>query len=230
MVRIVKEEEYAARRNEILDAAQRLVYSKGYEQMSIQDILDELQISKGAFYHYFRSKQALLEGLVERMRVEAEQLLLPIQRDARMPALEKLRNIFATAARWKIAQKDFVLALLRVWYADENAVVRQKLRRSTAGWLEPILAEIILQGRQEGVLAPAYPERVGNVVISLLQDYGDAIAGLLLVGERERIDYRCVQELVAVYNDALERILGAARGSLEIIEAQTLEEWFAPPD
>ena len=63
MARKVKEEDYASRRNEILDAARTLVYTKGYEQMSIQDILDALKISKGAFYHYFDSKPALLEAL-----------------------------------------------------------------------------------------------------------------------------------------------------------------------
>jgi len=52
---------------EILDVAQRLVNTKGYEQMTIQDLLDELQISKGAFYHYFGSKQALLEAIIERI-------------------------------------------------------------------------------------------------------------------------------------------------------------------
>ncbi|MBK9928235.1 MAG: TetR family transcriptional regulator [Anaerolineales bacterium] len=46
MPRIVKEEDYAARRKEILDVAQRLVYTKGYEKMSIQDILDALKISR----------------------------------------------------------------------------------------------------------------------------------------------------------------------------------------
>lgn len=53
MARLVKEEEYNAKRNEILDIALSLVYSKGYEQMTIQDILDGLHISRGAFYHYF---------------------------------------------------------------------------------------------------------------------------------------------------------------------------------
>ena len=53
MARIVKEEVRAVKRNEILDAASRFIYTTGYEQMTIQDILDELQISKGAFYHYF---------------------------------------------------------------------------------------------------------------------------------------------------------------------------------
>jgi len=63
MARVIKEQEHAERRNEILDVAQKLVYTRGYEQMSIQDILDALGISKGAFYHYFDSKQALLEAL-----------------------------------------------------------------------------------------------------------------------------------------------------------------------
>ena len=76
MARIVKKEAYAARRNEILDATRRLVYTKGYEQMSVQDILDALQISKGAFYHYFGSKGEALDSLIERIDqlVEADQV------------------------------------------------------------------------------------------------------------------------------------------------------------
>src|SRR4030067_3008163 len=105
MARIVNEEAYAARRNEILEAAQRFVYSKGYEQLTIQDILDELQISKGAFYHYFDSKHAMLAAMIERMQDEVEQLLVPIVQDTRMPALEKLARFFVTAAQWKTSQR-----------------------------------------------------------------------------------------------------------------------------
>ena len=80
MARIVKE--HAVRRNEILDVAQRLVYTKGYEQMAIQDILDALSIAKGTFYHYFVSKQALLEALIKRMIDEAELLANPLIQNA----------------------------------------------------------------------------------------------------------------------------------------------------
>ncbi|MFZ1126945.1 TetR/AcrR family transcriptional regulator, partial [Methanoregula sp.] len=81
MARIVKIEEYNTKRNEILDAALALIYSKGYEQMAIQDILDELKISRGAFYHYFTSKQALLEALIDRTGWESEKILLTIVQD-----------------------------------------------------------------------------------------------------------------------------------------------------
>ena len=67
MARKVNEQEYAEKRNEILEAAQRLVFTKGYERMTIQDLQAELKISSGAFYHYFGSKPAVLEALAERM-------------------------------------------------------------------------------------------------------------------------------------------------------------------
>src|SRR5689334_20622507 len=64
--RSVNAHAYAQKRNAILDAAQRSITTKGYEQMTTQDLLQELQISRGALYHYFESKQALPMALVER--------------------------------------------------------------------------------------------------------------------------------------------------------------------
>lgn len=52
-------------RTRILDAAQRLFMAQGYEHTSIQNIVDELgDLSKGAIYHHFKSKEAILEELI----------------------------------------------------------------------------------------------------------------------------------------------------------------------
>ena len=67
MARTLNPAAHAVRRDAFVDAAQRLIQAKGYEEMSIQDVLDELGASRGAFYHYFDSKAALLEAVVERM-------------------------------------------------------------------------------------------------------------------------------------------------------------------
>src|SRR6185312_10363428 len=103
MVRTVNEEVYAQRRNAILDAAQHAVITRGYEQMAIGDILSELQISSGAFYHYFDSKPALLFALVERIGDEIEQVALPFVHDPAPGALEKLQRFFAALDQWKFA-------------------------------------------------------------------------------------------------------------------------------
>jgi len=227
MARIVKA--HAVRRNEILDVAQRLIYTKGYEQMTIQDILDNLQISKGAFYHYFDSKQALLEAIIERMQQEVEQILLPIVQDPQLPALEKLHRFFATVSSWKAARKDFFLALLRVWYRDDNAIVRQKLRTTGTTWLAPWLSAIIHQGVEEGVLTTSYPDWVGEVALVLVMELGETLGRLLLSFDPEHDDLLRIEGTVAVYTDALELVLGAPKDSLQIVDAETLSEWFVSP-
>src|SRR5205085_6114725 len=184
MARSVNEKEYALKRNQILDVTQRLVYTKGYEQMAIQDILDELRISKGAFYHYFDSKPMLLEALIERIGQDAIQLLTPIVQDSHLPALEKLQRFFDAAVRWKTARKTIMIELLRVWYDDHNAIVRQKMMALWSRQALPLLTEIFHQGIQEGVLNIPFPDQVGIILLSFNQGIGDAFAELLLARER----------------------------------------------
>jgi AcrR family transcriptional regulator len=232
MARSTKEEAFSARRNEILDAARRLVYSKGYEQMTIQDILNDLQISKGAFYHYFDSKGAVLNALIERMVAEEVlPLVLPIVEAPDLSAIEKLERYFDISFRWKTDQMDFMLALLRVWLADENAIVRQKMFTSSVKQVTPPLTEIIRQGVQEGVFTTAYPDQVSHAIIYIIQGLGDMITELLISNEAHRNPQRIESTVIAythALNDAMERVLGAPSGSLKLIDPATLKEWFLP--
>src|SRR5579859_1769854 len=171
VVRVVKE--HTVRRNEILDSAQRLMNTKGYELMTIQDILDDLQISKGAFYHYFDSKQALLGAIVDRMIDAGEQILIPILENTELSAIEKFQQFFEKAGRWKTAQKSLILALMKVWFGDENTLPRQKVYVETAKRFAPLLTEIIRQGIREGTMTTRYPDDVAEVILSLEYAFGD---------------------------------------------------------
>ena len=225
MARIVKEEEHTARRNEILDAALRLVYSKGYDKMTIQDILDQLHMSKGAFYHYFDSKADVLEALVERMVVEqVEPLLLSAVQDPQLTALEKLQHYFDTAVSWKTAEKDLMLELTKVWYSDENALARQKMMALMVKHVTPLFMEIIHQGVREGVFTVPYPEYASQVIINLVQPLGDTFARLLL-SEEAKHDHALqrAQNIVAAYSDAVERVLGAPKGSIQLMDNEALK-------
>jgi AcrR family transcriptional regulator len=226
MARVVKE--HGVRRNEILDQAQRLMESKGYEQMTIQDILDGLQISKGAFYHYFGSKQELLEAVLARIMDIVEQLLLPIVHDPHLSALEKLQRFCATLARWKTSQRTFLLALLRVWYTDDNAIVRQKLHVANDERSAPLLTTIIRQGIQEGVMAVSYPDQIGEIVLSIMADLSEKLGRQLISCEPNLATLQLMEETTAAYTEALERVLGAAKGSLCIVDSETLKLWVIP--
>lgn len=226
VVRSVKEHEYAAKRNAILDAAQRAIATTGYERMAISDLLSELQISSGAFYHYFDSKSALLVALVERAGDRAGQLVLSFVHDPELGALDKLRRFFAALDREKLAHRDFVLAFLRVWYADENAIVRHKLYAARVKRLTPWLEEIIRQGVEEGVLTTPYPDQAARVVISLFEDLAYAAAELLFSMEHGPSDLSRAERIVEAYVDALERILGAPAGCLQRPPREELAQWL----
>lgn len=62
---VLAPQEKEQRRNHILKAAWRVAAGKGFHQLTIDDICDEAQVSKGSFYGYFESKQALLVALLE---------------------------------------------------------------------------------------------------------------------------------------------------------------------
>jgi AcrR family transcriptional regulator len=228
MARTVNQEEYAAKRNQIIDVAQRLVYTKGYEQMTIQDILSDLGISSGAFYHYFDSKPAVLEAFIERIKEETEKPLLPIVHDPHLSAIEKLQGFFATLDRLRIAQKASIVKLMHVWYSDDNAIVRQKVDEAVVKQRAPLLNEIVNQGIQEGVFTTSYPDRAGEVILSLLQGMGNAHAGLMLALAQGDDEARCIEDIVAVhaaYMQAVERVLGAPTDCLHRTDVEALQVW-----
>ena len=226
MARIFKEEEYNAKRNEILDVAMSLVYSQGYEQMTIQDILDGLRISRGALYHYFDSKQALLEALIDRTGKEAEQTLLPIVQDPDLTALQKFRSYFEASSRWKNMQKELIISLLRMWYTDENAFIRQKMTSESMKHTPRLLEPIIRQGIEEKVFTTRFPEQVAEIIAGVALSLLDSIIELMLTPKPDQATFQKTKTILDAYVDTIERILGASSGSLKIFEPDTFKDWF----
>lgn len=233
MARTRKQDDHVAKRNQILDVTQRLIYTRGYEQMSIQHILDELSISKGAFYHYFDSKPALLEALIERIQDQVEVVLLPIVHDAALSAPEKLQRFFDTVAGWKTARKDFLFALLRVWYMDDNAIARQKVTAAMQRRVAPWLATM-LRGKSRKPAA-AGSDQSAQVVLTLMVGLGDAVAAHMLALEqdapleRRMACLRNIELVTAAYTMAIDRVLDLKPGSLRLFRTETMREWLDLP-
>ena len=226
MPRTLNVEVHRVRRDAFLDVAQRLITTRGYEAMSIQDVLDELETSRGALYHYFDSKQALLDGVVERFAEAAMAQVAPILEDPHLPALRKLERVIAGFARFKAEQRDFVLALIEVWNSDANALLREKLRRLSAARLGPILTAVIRQGIQEGTVKVGSAEDTAQVIVYLLQGYQD-LAGRQFVARRAgTISFDEVLAGYAAFSEAFDRILGLPQGSTRLMDEATLHFWY----
>ena len=227
MARTVKQQEYANKRNDILAAAQRLVYTKGYELMTIQDIQADLGISSGAFYHYFESKQALLEALVERSAFAAQQTLHPILQDPQLSALQKFRAYFEASLQWKSTQKSLIFSLMRMWYADENAIVRQKMTSESLKYTPRLFEPIIRQGIEEKVFNTRYPEQVAVILAGLALILSDQLVALILVPQPQQTALQKAETILAAYFDTVERILGAPAGSLKAFDMGSFKDWFS---
>ena len=116
-----------------------------------------------------------------------------------------------------MANKATLFELLRVWYTDNNAIVRLKVDEAVLEQRAPLLSEIVHQGIREGVFTTASPDHAGEVILSLLQGMGNTHAKLLLSLEQEQDELGCIQSIVtthAAYMESLERVLGAPPDSL----------------
>jgi AcrR family transcriptional regulator len=217
---------HAVRRDVFIDAAQRLIQAKGYEQMSVQDVLDEAGASKGAFYHYFDSKSALLDGVIQRMVTGSLEALRPIVTDPNRSAIEKLNGLFKGLAGFKAARKEFLLALMRVWLSDDNAIVRDKFRRGVVASLTPVFTAIIRQGVTEGSFAVTSADHAGRVLASLVLGANELAGDLYVARQQGQVPFELIEGALAAYPEAFERILGARAGSLEIVDSAVLHEWY----
>ncbi len=226
MPRTVKEEVYNAKRNEILDFATELIYSKGYNRMTIQDILEGLQISRGALYHYFDSKKAILEALVDRMGAIAARALLPIIDDADLSALEKFNRYFEASAYWKNTQKELILSILPMWFSDENAFIRQKMTTQALTHTSRLLVPMIRQGIKEKVFTTRFPEEAAVIITGVFLTLGDTLIARLLVTKGGLASTQEVETALDAYVDAIERILGAPSGSMQGLKAGDFKDWL----
>jgi AcrR family transcriptional regulator len=229
MARPLKLLEHTARRNDILDVALGLVMSKGYERMTVGDIITELGISSGAFYHYFGSKPGVLDAIVARIREESEPALRLVLDDPGLNAIEKLQGFFDVLDALRIERRGIVVELLRVWYSDDNAIVRSRVEAGTRAWRAELVDAIVAEGVADGSFSPTTPARSGEMVMALLHSMGDAHAGKMLQFGHSRESGAALATAVvnihAAYMTAIERLLGMADGSLRRTDAAAVRTW-----
>jgi AcrR family transcriptional regulator len=95
MARVVKKPE--VRREEIVSAAQDLFLRNEYEKTTLQDIMRKVKIAKGTIYHYFTSKEELLEAVVKNMAHQYVSRLRTILERVEGNAMERLQALIVAS-------------------------------------------------------------------------------------------------------------------------------------
>lgn len=146
----------------ILDTAERLFIETGYDRASLQEIIDETGLSKGAIYHHFASKEAILIAVVDRMGDFNSAVLAEIRDRKGLTGAEKLRELFRTSMTLSFQGK--ILHMLP--FLIENPKFMALQMQSILGEAAPdYILPILKEGIADGSIRADYPEQLAEVLL-----------------------------------------------------------------
>ena len=205
------------RREKILETAEKLFYRKGYEATSIQDILDELKMSKGGFYHHFESKLQLLEALCGQQMAQNNQRMKEAVKAAEGDAVAQLNALYEHCTLWQEGQNAFTAMVLRAAYKGGSVQLRDTLRQCMLSDARPIIREIVYAGIEQKKFFTRYADDIGELLLLLFANLNDEIAMELALKE-EQCSMAAILSKLRTYRHAAEMLLGAPYGSLVLCD------------
>lgn len=149
----------------ILDVSTRLFFEKGYDQTSLQDIIDGLGgMTKGAIYHHFRSKEDILIAVVNRMSDENSAKMARIRDDVSLTGKQKLEQMFSESLT-NPRQKDMFTITPNLM---ENPKLLVYYLKNVADTVVPdYIVPVIKQGVEDGSIETDYPEELADAIMFL---------------------------------------------------------------
>lgn len=199
-MRVVKEA--AERRNEILDVAEELFVTKGYDKTSTNDILERIGIARGTLYYHFKSKEDILNAMIERINEALIAKVRVIASDTKIPVIDR---IVMTIAGLNV-ESDIGKEIIDQVHKPQNALMHQKMQKNLVEGVAPILAGLLEEGNAQGVFHIKYPAQTVEMFIIYSVTVFDDDYDVQGEGAENRIK-------AFLYN--IEQLLGAEEGSVQ---------------
>jgi len=191
MVRIVKNPE--ERRTELIETAESLFFQKGYEYTAVSDIVKKINVGQGTFYHYFKSKEDILEAV-------AEKIVAPIAEDVRNIAkgnedsATKVNSILNSILKAGNSETGF----MKLMHQKGNYLLHDKLEEALEAKISPIIAEVISKGMDEGFFNMSYPKESFILLLS----------STLYLSHHFTWDHEARERMCAALEEITARVLG----------------------
>ncbi len=206
-----------ARRQGILEAAEKLFYMKGYENTSVQDVLLEAGISKGGFYHHFESKVKLLEEIALARTEEGYERAEQAVKECAGSAVDKLNLLFDVGGFFEAGDLEFISLMIRVIYQDGCVQLRDMIKKLRVDKYEPLLTRIVHEGAENKLFYTAYPDNAARLILMMDNALTDELAGALAQGRDNPESLAGFVDLLGAYRSGVERLLDAPYGSIQLV-------------
>ena len=192
-------------KSDIKETAQTLFLTKGYQNTSVNSIVETLGIAKGTFYHHFASKNDILSEIVDDL---LETILSSAKQTAQDPALSPIEKI-QTIISQKNAINQHAAAMKEALHVPENRELHEKINVQLVLKLSPIIAGIVDEGVTEGQFGVEHSLETVQFLLTASQFLFDD--GLFSWNQEEWNVRRTIMQ------DVIEKSLGAQKGSFAFL-------------
>lgn len=228
MPRVVKHPD--VRRAELLDRAAALFLRRGYDNVSLNDLIADAGVSKGAFYHWFPSKDALIAALAERGAREVFAGIEDAVAGCDGDALARLNAVLTAGfdVKMGLAVPELLAAMASLLRPD-NAHLYGRILAAEQALVLPLLTRLISDGVAEGVFDTFDPEGVADMVYGLAARTNSKVVDVLQAVD-EAARNRAIDGLTTrftLHALAIDRILGLPDGSLTTLTRAQVEAMVA---
>ena len=199
-MRVVKEAK--ERRNEILDAAEELFVTKGYDKTSTNDILERIGIARGTLYYHFKSKEDILNAMIERINEALIAKVRVIASDTKIPVIDR---IVMTIAGLNV-ESDIGKEIIDQVHKPQNALMHQKMQKNLVEGVAPVLVGLLEEGNAQGVFHVKYPAQTVEMFI---------IYSVTVFDDDYEVQGEGAENRIKAFLYNMEQLLGAEEGSVQ---------------
>ena len=185
------------RKKELLRIAYDMFLTQGYENTSVDEIIEKAQIAKGTYYYHFQSKEQMLEEVID-MMIDSEtkmaKQIITMDISVQQKIVMMLTSMKPTEAEQPIKNALF---------QPENVLMHHKVRKKLINIITPLLSEVIKEGVKEGIFeCDNIPERVKM---------------LLIISDGTFNEGTFSEQDISVFIEMTEKLLGAENGTMSFI-------------
>ena len=185
------------RRIELLKIAYEMFITKGYENTSIDAIIEKAGIAKGTFYYHFQSKDQMLEEVIG-MMIDEQVLRARGVLESDLPIPQRIVGIISS-----IRPEQNEQPIADVLHTPENLIMHEKVRTQIYEKVTPLLESVAIEGIDSGIFdCDMLPERI-RIILMLASDLFDETG--------------YTQNDIEVFIDVTEKILGAKKGTMGFV-------------
>lgn len=209
------------KKQEILQTAEDLFCKKGYEETSVQDILDILHTSKGSFYHHFESKEYLLEAMCDRRAMLIARQAEEEERAFGKP-IARLNSLLSGVFPLKDERLSFLMMILPVFSTRQGHSLRTRYCEALLSSFHEPVTRTLTECLADDSVNVYDPEITADICINTMNhlwcDLCDTIIRATAAGE----DMPDLARIIHQYRIITERILSAPYGSMDLVSMQDL--------